>query len=78
LTSTLRDFLEEFSEITISEVGDDASPTLAFELCVFFSFEKVKYCIWLSHYLQINLHGYIRVFRKAIKNICKIAINKLK
>jgi hypothetical protein len=30
LTSTLQDFLKEFPEIRISEVGDDASPTLAF------------------------------------------------
>jgi hypothetical protein len=57
--STLRDFLEDFSETMISEVGDDVSLTLTFELCVFFLLKKSKYCIWLFHHLQINLHGYI-------------------
>jgi hypothetical protein len=28
LTSTLRDFLEEFLETTVSEVGNDASPNI--------------------------------------------------
>jgi hypothetical protein len=54
------------------------SPTLAFELCVFFLLKKIKYCIWLSYHLQINLHGYVGVFRKVRKNICKLAINELK
>jgi hypothetical protein len=49
LPSTFRSLLEEFSEIRISEAGDDVSPTLtfevwAFEVCAFefcaFLFEK--------------------------------------
>jgi hypothetical protein len=35
LPSTLRSLLEEFSEIGISEAGDDVSLTLTFEVCAF-------------------------------------------
>jgi hypothetical protein len=35
LPSTLRNHLEEFLKIGISEIGDDVSPTLTFEVCAF-------------------------------------------
>jgi hypothetical protein len=42
LTSILRDLLGEFSGTRISEVGNDASPMLAFELCVFCFLKKLS------------------------------------
>ncbi len=63
LMSTSQDFVEEFWKIGISNISNDALIlALAFELCEFFSYEKVNDNSWLSHYLEIHLHGNIGVY----------------